>query len=44
MSRSVRDLAALPALCAGVHAVSEKTLATLIRSTTQFEPWLPDHF
>ncbi|MEV6057576.1 GNAT family N-acetyltransferase [Streptomyces sp. NPDC052107] len=29
---------------AGVHAVSEKALGTLIRSTAQFEPWLPDHF
>ncbi|MFI8943182.1 enhanced intracellular survival protein Eis [Streptomyces syringium] len=29
---------------AGVHAESEKTLTTLVRSTTQFEPWLPDHF
>ncbi|WP_338676006.1 GNAT family N-acetyltransferase [Streptomyces sp. SCSIO 30461] len=29
---------------AGVHAVSDDTLATLVRSTTQFEPWLPDHF
>ncbi|MGS2591171.1 GNAT family N-acetyltransferase [Streptomyces hebeiensis] len=29
---------------AGVHAVSEKMLAPLVRSTTQFEPWLPDHF
>ncbi|MET8406016.1 GNAT family N-acetyltransferase [Streptomyces sp900116325] len=29
---------------AGVHAVSEKALATLVRSTAQFEPWLPDHF
>ncbi|MFF8387756.1 enhanced intracellular survival protein Eis [Streptomyces kanasensis] len=29
---------------AGVHAVSEKALATLIGSTAQFEPWLPDHF
>ncbi|BFO20360.1 hypothetical protein SHKM778_67480 [Streptomyces sp. KM77-8] len=29
---------------AGVHAVSERTLAILVRSTTQFEPWLPDHF
>ncbi|MFE4832182.1 sterol carrier protein domain-containing protein [Streptomyces sp. NPDC056672] len=29
---------------AGVHAVSEETLATLVRSTTEFEPWLPDHF
>ncbi|MEU2428418.1 GNAT family N-acetyltransferase [Streptomyces sp. NPDC007861] len=29
---------------AGVHAVSEKALANLVRSTAQFEPWLPDHF
>lgn len=29
---------------AGVHAVSDKALAALIRSTTEFEPWLPDHF
>ncbi|MEU7181888.1 MULTISPECIES: GNAT family N-acetyltransferase [Streptomyces] len=29
---------------AGVHAVSEKALATLVRSTAEFEPWLPDHF
>ncbi|MFI5748886.1 sterol carrier protein domain-containing protein [Streptomyces sp. NPDC051644] len=29
---------------AGVHAVSEKALATLIRSTTDLEPWLPGHF
>ena len=29
---------------AGVHAVSEKALAALVRSTAQFEPWLPDHF
>lgn len=29
---------------AGVHAASEKALATLVRSTAQFEPWLPDHF
>ncbi|MFD4377086.1 enhanced intracellular survival protein Eis [Streptomyces sp. NPDC058486] len=29
---------------AGVHAVSEKVLATLVHSTAQFEPWLPDHF
>ncbi|MCG8971372.1 enhanced intracellular survival protein Eis [Streptomyces sp. CL12-4] len=29
---------------AGVHAVSEKALATLVRSTAQLEPWLPDHF
>ncbi|QNE75501.1 GNAT family N-acetyltransferase [Streptomyces finlayi] len=29
---------------AGVHAISEKSLATLVRATTEFEPWLPDHF
>lgn len=29
---------------AGVRAASEKALATLIRSTTELEPWLPDHF
>ncbi|MEU4013424.1 GNAT family N-acetyltransferase [Streptomyces pseudogriseolus] len=29
---------------AGVHAVSENALATLVRSTAQLEPWLPDHF
>ncbi|GAA3305106.1 hypothetical protein [Streptomyces cinereospinus] len=29
---------------AGIHAVSEKALAGLVRSTAQFEPWLPDHF
>lgn len=29
---------------AGVRAVSDKTLATLIRSTADLEPWLPDHF
>ncbi|MGW7199392.1 GNAT family N-acetyltransferase [Streptomyces chryseus] len=29
---------------AGVHAVSEQALAALVRSTTEFEPWLPDHF
>ncbi|GAA1520858.1 GNAT family N-acetyltransferase [Sphaerisporangium rubeum] len=29
---------------AGVHAVSEKALATLVRCTAEFEPWLPDHF
>jgi predicted acetyltransferase len=28
---------------AGVHAVSEKALATLVRGTVQLEPWLPDH-
>lgn len=29
---------------AGVHAVSETALATLVHSMAQFEPWLPDHF
>jgi hypothetical protein len=29
---------------AGVRAVSEKVLATLVHSTSQFEPWMPDHF
>lgn len=29
---------------AGVHTTSDKALTTLVRSTTQFEPWLPDHF
>ncbi|MGX2995402.1 GNAT family N-acetyltransferase [Streptomyces sp. JNUCC 64] len=29
---------------AGVHTTSEKALTTLVRSTAQFEPWLPDHF
>ncbi|MEU8568711.1 GNAT family N-acetyltransferase [Streptomyces pathocidini] len=29
---------------AGLRAQSEEALATLIRSTAQFEPWLPDHF
>ncbi|WP_329046756.1 GNAT family N-acetyltransferase [Streptomyces sp. NBC_01422] len=29
---------------AGVHTASEKAIRTLVRSTTQFEPWLPDHF
>ncbi|WP_455351337.1 GNAT family N-acetyltransferase [Streptomyces sp. SYSU K217416] len=28
----------------GVRAGSEQALATLIRSTAQLEPWLPDHF
>lgn len=28
----------------GVHATSEKALTALVRSTAQFEPWLPDHF
>ncbi|MCT9093466.1 GNAT family N-acetyltransferase [Streptomyces sp. ASQP_92] len=29
---------------AGVHAVSDRALTTVVRSTTEFEPWLPDHF
>lgn len=29
---------------AGIHATSETALATLVNATTQFEPWLPDHF
>ncbi|MEV6048692.1 GNAT family N-acetyltransferase [Streptomyces xanthochromogenes] len=29
---------------AGVHSTSDKALTTLIRSTTESEPWLPDHF
>lgn len=29
---------------AGVDAASQQSLATLIRSTTDLEPWLPDHF
>ncbi|MGW6412848.1 GNAT family N-acetyltransferase [Streptomyces vinaceus] len=29
---------------AGVQALSEQALASLIRSTTEREPWLPDHF
>lgn len=29
---------------AGVRAGSEEALATLIRSTAEREPWLPDHF
>ncbi|MFB6617696.1 enhanced intracellular survival protein Eis [Streptomyces sp. NPDC056367] len=29
---------------AGVRAGSESALATLVRSTTYLEPWLPDHF
>jgi predicted acetyltransferase len=28
----------------GINAVSEKALATLVRCTTDLEPWLPDHF
>lgn len=29
---------------AGIRATTEKTLAALIRTTTDLEPWLPDHF
>ncbi|HEY9327226.1 MAG TPA: GNAT family N-acetyltransferase [Streptomyces sp.] len=29
---------------AGVHALSGEGLATVVRSTTELEPWLPDHF
>ncbi|MFE5489003.1 hypothetical protein ACFQ7Z_03405 [Streptomyces virginiae] len=29
---------------AGVRALADKALATLVHSTTEFEPWLPDHF
>ncbi|WP_373869505.1 sterol carrier protein domain-containing protein [Sphaerisporangium rufum] len=29
---------------AGLRATSDKALAILIRSTTDLEPWLPDHF
>ncbi|MGP3990788.1 GNAT family N-acetyltransferase [Streptomyces sp. 3N207] len=32
------------ARAAGVRAQSEQALATLIRSTSDLEPWLPDHF
>ncbi|MER5728931.1 sterol carrier protein domain-containing protein [Streptomyces sp. NPDC002138] len=35
---------ATAARMAGVHAVSENALATLLRSTVDLEPWLPDHF
>lgn len=35
---------AASARLAGVHAVSEKVLTTLVRSTADLEPWLPDHF
>ncbi|MFI6883778.1 sterol carrier protein domain-containing protein [Streptosporangium canum] len=35
---------ATSARMAGVHAASEKALATLVRSTADLEPWLPDHF
>jgi hypothetical protein len=35
---------ATSARMAGVHAVSEEALAALVRSTAQYEPWLPDHF
>jgi hypothetical protein len=29
---------------AGIHATSQKALASLVRSTADLEPWLPDHF
>ncbi|MFJ3495700.1 enhanced intracellular survival protein Eis [Streptomyces sp. NPDC086091] len=29
---------------AGVRATSQNALTALVRSTTQFEPWMPDHF
>ncbi|WP_046776366.1 enhanced intracellular survival protein Eis [Streptomyces yangpuensis] len=29
---------------AGVHSVAEEALSVLIRTTTDLEPWLPDHF
>ncbi|MCP3817510.1 GNAT family N-acetyltransferase [Streptomyces sp. A3M-1-3] len=35
---------ATSARMAGVRAASEQALATLIRSTAELEPWLPDHF
>ncbi|MFJ4428428.1 GNAT family N-acetyltransferase [Streptomyces bobili] len=35
---------ATSARMAGVRAVSEKALASLVRSTADLEPWLPDHF
>jgi predicted acetyltransferase len=35
---------ATSARLAGVHAVSATALARLVRSTTDLEPWLPDHF
>ncbi|KOU37637.1 GNAT family N-acetyltransferase [Streptomyces sp. WM6378] len=35
---------ATSARMAGVHATSQKALATLVQSTAEFEPWLPDHF
>jgi predicted acetyltransferase len=35
---------ATSARMAGVYAVSEEALAALIRTTTDLEPWLPDHF
>ncbi|WP_308118180.1 sterol carrier protein domain-containing protein [Streptomyces buecherae] len=35
---------ATSARMAGVHATSEEALTSLVRSTTQHEPWLPDHF
>jgi len=35
---------ATSARMAGVHAISEEALTILVRSTTDLEPWLPDHF
>ncbi|WP_199550158.1 enhanced intracellular survival protein Eis [Streptomyces sp. N35] len=35
---------ATSARMAGVQAVSEKALRTLVRATADLEPWLPDHF
>ncbi|WP_217199904.1 GNAT family N-acetyltransferase [Streptomyces buecherae] len=35
---------ATSARMAGVYATSEEALTSLVRSTTQHEPWLPDHF
>ncbi|MFD5268826.1 enhanced intracellular survival protein Eis [Streptomyces sp. NPDC058335] len=35
---------ATSARMAGVRAVSDRALASLVRSTADLEPWLPDHF
>ncbi|GAA1554511.1 GNAT family N-acetyltransferase [Streptomyces globosus] len=35
---------ATSARMAGIQAVSDQALANLIRSTIEYEPWLPDHF
>ncbi|WP_433261597.1 hypothetical protein ACQPZF_27255 [Actinosynnema sp. CS-041913] len=35
---------ATSARLAGVRAASDTALATLVRSTTEQESWLPDHF